>query len=77
MELGNTYVGNNLSDEQVEKLNKLEEMNKIKTREMIKKLKENEVVIQVPIKIVFMENKANSIGFVERYNTSDIFELNF
>ena len=38
MELGNTYVGNNLSDEQVEKLNKLEEMNKIKTREMIKKL---------------------------------------
>lgn len=70
------HVANKLSRSQEETLSRIEAMKKDYKLELVKQLRDNEVVIDVPIKITFMESKKNVVGSVSCFDLGKIMECN-
>lgn len=70
------YIANKCTDSQARTLDRVKEMKKEYTLEMIRNLKDNEAIITVPVKVVFMENKPGVIGMVSEFKTGEIMNCN-
>lgn len=70
------YIANKVTNSQIKTLNRVEEMKKEYTLDMTKKLKDNEVIITVPVKLTFMEGKPGVIGMISEFKASEIMNCN-
>lgn len=73
---GINYISNKSSRAQLDTLKRIEKMKKEITLEMVKNLKDNEMVINVPIKLTFMESKPGIIGMISEFKASNIMSCN-
>lgn len=70
------YISNKVTETQKQSLSRIiEAVNEAKIED-IKSLKDNEVIIDVPVKLVFMENKPGAIGMVSNFDSNKIFACN-
>lgn len=70
------YIANRVTKAQRKALEKLEDVKKEHILEMLEKLKDNEVIINVPIKLTFMESKPGVVGMISEFSSKKIFDCN-
>ena len=73
---GVDYIANKSNRAQLNTLDRIEKMKKEVTLDMVKNLKDNEMIINVPIKLTFMEGKPGVIGMITEFKASNIMSCN-
>ena len=70
------YIANKINRAQLKTIEKIEKVKKDTELEIMKNLKDGEVIIHVPIKITFMESKPGVVGMVSDFSSKKIFNCN-
>lgn len=70
------HIANKLSEVQLKTLDRVEKTKNEYILEEIKNLKDNEVIIDIPVKLAFMEGKPGIIGMVSDFPSSKIIKCN-
>ena len=70
------FTANKINRSQLKTLEKIEKVKKETELDMIKELKDNEVIINVPIKLTFMEGKSGFVGMISEFDSRKIISCN-
>lgn len=70
------FTANKVNRSQIKTLERIENIKKATELEIIKQLKDNEVVINVPIKLTFMESNPGVIGMISEFDSRKIISCN-
>lgn len=70
------YISNKLTKSQVRRIEEINEVKKEVTLDLVKKLKDSEVIINVPIKLTFSSDNSNMVGSISNFDSKYILECN-
>lgn len=70
------YISNKATKAQLDTFDRIKGMKKEVTLELIESLKDNEMIINVPVKLTFMENKPGVVGMIREFESNKILGCN-